>query len=88
MAMTSKARLIAPNDQFCTSGTHSGVWKRKTVTSCWNGRLVLLATDTEAAGTCCCDIIRLGDDFAIARTFGDPKNLLREYGKVSGMSRP
>lgn len=83
MTITSKAKLVEPHEQFCSRGRHHGVWKRKTVTSCWDGQIVMLKADEEAEGSCCCDIIRVGDDFAIARAYGDPKQVLRDFEKIS-----
>lgn len=80
MTMTSMASLKSPDPKFMNGGgIHAGVWKRKTVTSCWGGKLIALVTTDAAIGSCCCTIIRVGDVFAIARTFGDPKRALREY---------
>lgn len=86
MAMTTKASLLTPNPKFATNGTHDGVWKRNTVTSCWSGQIIKLKTTEAAGGTCCCDIIRVGDEFAIARGFGDPQRKLKEYERASGAS--
>lgn len=83
MAMTSKASLAAPHAQFATNGTTSGVWKRKTVTSAWGGQPVLLKAEQESGGTCVCDIIRVGDEFFIARTFGSPQRKMEEYAQMS-----
>jgi hypothetical protein len=83
MAMTSKAALVSPNAQFCRGGgMHSGVWKRKRVTSCWNGTKVELKTDEPAPGTCSCTLIRVGDEFFVARDFGNPKQKMKEYEDI------
>lgn len=85
MAMSTKASLLAPHPKFCEGGSHRGVWKRKTVTSCWDGKIVKLATVEEAKGTCTCLIIRVGDEFAVARGFGNPAKELKEYSKIVGV---
>lgn len=85
MSMSSMASLQSPDPKFMNGGgIHSGVWKRKTVTSCWSGKLVTLTTTDESGGTCCCTIIRVGDVFAVAHTFGDPKRAMREYEVYMG----
>jgi hypothetical protein len=79
MPLTSKASLVSPHRDFATNGTSRGVWKRKTITSCWNGQLIKLKTDEAAVATCCCDIIRVGDEFFVALTPGDPRRMLEKY---------
>lgn len=85
MTISTLASLQAPNPPFMHgNGRHTGVWKRKKVTSCWSGKLVILETVEEAHGTCCCEIIRVGDVFAVARTPGDPAKVLRDYQVYTG----
>jgi hypothetical protein len=81
--MSSKAVLVSPDAEFCDGGgTHTGVWKRKTVISCWNGKKVELKTVEPAPGTCSCRLIRVGDEFFVARDFGDPKKAMKEYEEI------
>jgi hypothetical protein len=84
MMPSSKAVLLKPNPLFCKKTARIGVWKRKTVTSTWKGRLIRLRTAEESGGTCTCGIVRFnGDNFMILRTYDDPKPVLAKYAALA-----
>lgn len=82
MAFTSKAALTTPDRDFAKDMATRGVWKRNTVTSCFNGRKVILKTVEPAPCTCVCDMIRVGDEFFVAYGIGDYRRVLREYEDI------
>lgn len=82
MARSSKASLVTPNDGFAKDGKASGVWKRNTVTSSYQGTKVILRTETPSSGTTCCDLIRVGDEFFVVWAIGNHKKQMQEYQEI------
>jgi hypothetical protein len=93
MAVTSRATLVGSEPDFARGGTTRGVWKGNTVTCCHGGRKIVLKTDDElsdfvADGVCCCDLIRVGDEFFVGFALGDPKQRMRDFKQIWGMGNP
>lgn len=87
MALTSKATLAGSEPEFARDGTTRGVWKGDTVTCCHAGRKIVLKTDQRLAeyvvdGACCCDVIRVGDEFFVGFSLGDPKQRMRDFKQI------
>lgn len=72
MAASSKAVLVGgePSGRRYGDGYHEGVWSRKTVTALWDGHIIKLRTECDAGGKTRCAIIRIGDEFSVARIIG------------------
>lgn len=92
MALTSKAVLLNPEPDFARTGSTRAIWKGDNVTVCFAGRKVLLKTAEPLADgvflddVSCCDLIRVGDEFFVGASLGDPKKLMREYKQIWSLS--
>jgi hypothetical protein len=73
---------VAPDPEFARNMAVRGIWKRKTITTCFRARKIFLKTTEPAPATCVCDIIRVGDEFFVAHGVGDHRRVMREYEEI------